>query len=99
MAIATRLAVAINAISYELARWYETESLVISANKTKVVRRAAQALNIGRGKDLNDIAADNKVTYLVKFHCLMLLAKAGADFSKIYAISNKINLLKGLKPR
>ncbi|KAJ3543999.1 hypothetical protein NM208_g3279 [Fusarium decemcellulare] len=61
MAIAIRLAVAINATSREVAQWYETESLVIGADETEVVRQAAKALNIGRGKELDDIAADDEV--------------------------------------
>ncbi|KAF4461763.1 hypothetical protein FALBO_11437 [Fusarium albosuccineum] len=62
MIIAIRLAIASNDITDELVQWYETESLVIGADETEVVRRAAKALKISRGKQLDEIAANDEVT-------------------------------------
>ncbi|KAJ3541575.1 hypothetical protein NM208_g4544 [Fusarium decemcellulare] len=56
--------------------WYETE----------VLRRAAKALNIGRGKQLDEIAANDEVTHLVKLPRIQLITK-------------EINLLRDLKKR
>ncbi|KAF4464312.1 hypothetical protein FALBO_8850, partial [Fusarium albosuccineum] len=75
------------------------ESLVIGAGETEVVRRAAKTLNIDRDNDLDDIAGNDEVIHLVIFHCLILLAKAGTDFSKTQAISEEINRLRKLKGR
>ncbi|KAJ3515055.1 hypothetical protein NM208_g15010 [Fusarium decemcellulare] len=46
MTTATTLAVTTNATSHELA-WYHTEPLIIGADETEALRRAAKALNIG----------------------------------------------------
>ncbi|KAF5006096.1 hypothetical protein FDECE_7496, partial [Fusarium decemcellulare] len=50
---------------------YETEPLVIGADETEVVQRAAKALNIGQGKDLEEIAAEDEVTHCEIVWCTL----------------------------
>ncbi|KAJ3548542.1 hypothetical protein NM208_g957 [Fusarium decemcellulare] len=77
----------------------DRNGFVINCNSHKARGRDQHHKLRASPMELDDIATADKVIYLVKFYCLVLLVKAGADFSKIEAILKEINLLKGLKGR